>query len=144
NPRPVNTRKIRPREKEMTADSALLNFCGLSRSSNHRPQQAAASKIGTLRAASNAEPLRKTRIAPTTTPALNQTRSARARHKAIDVIWAEMTARRIHAQSRSAPLLNGCRSAFRTVSTYLAVIATNQRRVINLVALKIRSWTADN
>src|SRR5262245_49448795 len=48
-----------------------------------------------------------------------------------------MTVRSIHAQSRSAPLLKGCRRALRTVSTYLVVIATNQRRVISLLAPKI-------
>ena len=97
----------------------------------------AANRTGMTRATAVAEPLRKMRIAAARAPTADQTLSAAVRHNAIDVIWAEMTTRRIHAQSRSAPLLNGCRIAFRTVSRYLAVIATNQRRVINLLAFKI-------
>src|SRR5262245_59229564 len=133
----ANARKTRPRVNAMTMDSVVRSFSGLTRSINQWPQHAAANRTGTPRANAGAEPLRKIRTAANTAPAPIQTRSALVRHNAMDVIWAEMMTRRIQAQSRSEPLLKGCSSALRTVSTYLAVIATNQRRIISRLAPKI-------
>src|SRR4030095_15415459 len=107
----ANARKTRPRVHAMTMDSVVRSFSGLTRPINHWPQHAAANRTGTPRANAGAEPLRKMRMAANTAPAAVQTRKALVRHKAIDVIWAEMMARKIHAQSRSEPLLKGCRSA---------------------------------
>src|SRR5262245_11749782 len=142
-PRPPKARKISPNEKASTADSDRGSLAVRKRSSAQPPQHAAANRTAAPPATAEAEPLRTMRIAATIAPEPNHTFRARARHNAIDTICIDMTARRSHAQSRSAPLLNGWRTAFRTVSTYRTVIATNQRRGKNLLAFKIRSWTAD-